>query len=291
MDDKKLACAITMVRDDYFFLERWVRYYGEIFGRDALYVISHGGDKRVVEIAAGCNVIAIPGVFDESFDATRWRLLNGLGNGLRGYFEFVLIGDVDEFVVVDPKTGLRLDEFLRKRRGKLTITPVGLELVHQPEREGAPVDDAMLGPRRYARFTTAYSKPCIYNRPTDLSRGGHYAKDPELKLFRNLYLFHMRYADRDLYYETIRRRGAQIDQAVGEGDEGMISWNWRRPDGKPDPFQQAADLPVVEGFDLAEEVKRMQESWGPRGEHGLYGFGREIGQTLYTLPDRFFGLI
>lgn len=290
MENKKLACAITMVGDDFFFLERWVRYYSEFFGRDALYVISHGGNPRVAEIAEGCNVIALPGVFNERFDATRWRLLNGLGNGLRGYYEFVLIGDVDEFVVVDPKMGLGLDDFLGKRRNKQTITPVGLEVVHKPELEGAPVDDAILGPRRFVRFTTAYSKPCIYNRPTDLSRGGHFAKDPELKLFRNLYLFHMRYADESIYRDTIMRRGQQIDEMSDGGEEKLISWNWRPQDGKPDPYQRAAEMPMVDGFDLSAEVDRMRSTWAPR-EHGLYAFEREIGQTLHTLPDRFYGVV
>lgn len=290
MEDKKLACAITMVRDDFFFLERWVKYYGALFGRESLYVVSHGGDPRIAEIAEGCNVIAIPGVFNERFDATRWRLFYGLGNGLRGYYEFILVGDVDEFVVVDPKTGMQLDEFLRKRRGRMTITPIGLEVVHKPELEPDDIGQAMLGPRRFARFSTAYSKPCLFNRPTDLGRGGHFAKDPELKMFRSLFLFHMRYADQDIYLETIRRRGAQIDEIDQSADQKMISWNWQPRSGREDPYQRAADLPIDPGFDLSREIDRMQKSWGPR-DNGLFGFEKEIGQTLYTLPERFSGVI
>jgi Glycosyl transferase family 2 len=291
MEDKKLACAITMVKDDYFFLERWVRYYGDLFGRDSLYVISHGGDPKVAEIAAGANVIAIPGVFNEKFDAVRWRLLGNLGNGLRGYYNFILIGDVDEFVVFDPKTGMTLAEFLGKRRGKSVITPIGLEVVHKPELEPETVDNRMLGPRRYVRFSSAYSKPCLFNQPVSLSRGGHFSKDPDLKLFRHLYLFHMRFVDENLYVGTLARRQAQVDTIDNSSADTMISWNWRRDTPQGDPFLRASSLPIVEDFDLSDDVKLLDDSWGPREQTGYYGSDKNIGGKLHTLPDRFFGLL
>lgn len=291
MEDKKLACAITMVRDDFFFLERWVRYYAALFGRDALYIFAHGGDPRISEIAQGCNVITLPDVFDEGFDAVRWRLLQNLGNGLRGYYEFIILGDVDEFVLIDPKSGIDLREFLARRRGRMTLTPIGLEMVHVPERETGALDGAMLGARRYLRFTSAYSKPCIFNRPTDLSRGGHYAKDPELRQFRSLFLFHMRYVDEGLYRDTLQRRQAQVAQtATGVPQRGGVSWNWVAGSGREDAFDEAANLPLQPGFDPAPRLVGMQDSWGER-ENGLYGGARDIGQELFELPERFFGLI
>lgn len=293
MADKNLAAVITMVRDDYFFLDRWVKYYGGIFGREALYVVNHGNGERIREIAEGCNVIGIPDVFDEKFDAMRWRLLNNLAQGLRGYYNFIMIGDVDEFVVVDPKAGMPLDEFLAKRRGKNTITPIGLEVVHKPELEPEEIGNGpMLGPRRYARFTTAYSKPCIFNHHVNISRGGHYATDPELKIFKNLYLFHMRYVDQQLYTDTLDRRGQQVERIVKEGEDSMISWQWRRQDGQPDPYQASAASPVGEAFETDAYLKRMYKTWGLRDEKsGLYHVARQIGKVLMPLPDRFFGVI
>lgn len=293
MEDKKLACVITMVRDDYFFLERWVKYYGEIFGRDALYVINHGNGERVQEIAAGCNVVGIPDVFNEKFDAMRWRLLNNFAQGLRGYYTYVMIGDVDEFIVLDPKTGMGLDEFLIKRRGRNTITPIGLEVVHKPDLEPEEIGDGpMLGPRRYARFTTAYSKPCIFNHHVEISRGGHYATAPELKIFKNLYLFHMRYVDSDLYRATLARRHGQVDRIEKEDGDTMISWQWRRESEKADPFLESASLPVGDSFELEPYLKRMNKTWELRDEKsGLYHVARQIGKVLMPVPERFFGVI
>jgi Glycosyl transferase family 2 len=292
MEDKKLACIMTMVRDDYFFLERWVRYYGEMFGRDALYVVNHGNGEKIKDIAAGCNVIGIPDVFNEKFDAMRWRLLNNLAQGLRGYYNYVLIGDVDEFVVVDPKTEMNLADFLGKRRGKNTITPIGLEVVHQPALEPEGLDGPMLGPRRYARFTTAYSKPCIFNHHVEISRGGHYATDPELKIFKNVYMFHMRYVDAQMYSDTLARRGKQVERIAQSGDDTMISWQWRQQDDKPDPYQVAAQMPIGETFDVEAYLKRMYKTWGVRDDKsGLHHVARQIGKVLMPLPERFFGLI
>ena len=289
MERKKPACVITMVRDDYFFLERWVRYYGDLFGRDALYVFNHGGDPRIAEIAAGCNVMGLPDVFTKSFDATRWRLLQNFGNGLRGYYDFVLICDVDEFVLVDPQSGHDLASFLARRRGPMTLTAIGVEVVHKPELEAEGIEGAMLGARRYLRYTSAYSKPCLFNCPTDLSRGGHYARTSDLRLFRGLYLFHMRYVDEALYRDTIARRSAQV-AALGE-DSGMISWNWTPERMAADPFYEAAAQPISASFDFSEDLQHMKDSWAPRNEGGLHGFDRRIGAELQTLPERFFGLI
>ena len=71
------AAALTMVRDDAFYLKIWLRYYGEMLGRENCYIISHGRGEEVADLAAGCNVIGIPGDPHPQFEKKRWRLLNG----------------------------------------------------------------------------------------------------------------------------------------------------------------------------------------------------------------------
>jgi len=290
---KRPACAVTMVRDDHFFLERWVAYYGAQFGPDALYVVSHGGDPRVAEIAAGCSVLTLPPIFGEDFDVVRWRLLQGIGNGLRGYFEFVLVGDVDEFVVVDPALGESIVAFLaRYGRRRCTLTPVGLEVVHLADREPEALDGPILGARRHCVFSTAYSKPCLFNHAVRLARGGHFATDPALMVPEGLYLFHMRFADAGLSAARLAQRQAQVAAiGLGSADRTMISRDWRRMPGEASPFDRMAALPVEGGFDFSSEVARMKASWAPRGDGGLYGFDRETGRSLSVVPERFFGIV
>ena len=61
LDPTKMpAGALTMAYKDYYFLQRWVDYYGRQFGREHLYVLSHGGDPEHDRICEGANVIRLP---------------------------------------------------------------------------------------------------------------------------------------------------------------------------------------------------------------------------------------
>ncbi|MFV2038191.1 MAG: hypothetical protein ACC646_11445, partial [Paracoccaceae bacterium] len=75
---KTNVAVLTMVRDAAFFLRKWTDYYGALFGRENLYVVNHGRENLVRELAWGCNVIGIPGDPHKNFDDKRWRVLNGI---------------------------------------------------------------------------------------------------------------------------------------------------------------------------------------------------------------------
>ena len=119
--------AMTMVGGDHFFLERWVEYYGRQLGRQNLFVLSHGGDPEHKRIAAGCNVIYLP--FDETrdcFNQRRWQMLSRVTSGFTNFYNWVLVGDVDEIVAVDPDVSDNLVEYLSRlpeRRGPKVISP------------------------------------------------------------------------------------------------------------------------------------------------------------------------
>ena len=135
------VAAVTMVRDDAFFLRAWLRHYGKMFGRENCYVINHGRGAEVAELAAGCNVIGIPGDAHKNFDIKRWGLLNNLVCGLRRYYRHVIVGDVDELVVVDPEAGVDLKTWLEQAPENRIFTPLGLEVIHRIDLEDAPAED------------------------------------------------------------------------------------------------------------------------------------------------------
>ena len=290
---KQPAAALTMVKDDYFFLQRWVDYYGAQFGRQALYVISHGGDPEIASIATSCNVITIPAGFDKTFDMKRWRLLSHFANGLHAYFNFVICGDVDEFVVVDPKSGLDLAGFLAKRHQRAVLTPIGLEVIHRPDVETEPIGSSILAARRHCRYSSYYSKPCVIGLGAKLSRGGHYSDFSELKVFANLYLFHMKYGDRDLYVDTMRRRSELARQSAEKDSDGkaIVSSAWFVESGaEAEEIDRLAALPVRDDFEFAGHLEAMTHSWERRGEN-LWHFKKHVGTELHTIPDRFSGVV
>jgi hypothetical protein len=180
--------AMTMVGGDHFFLQRWVEYYGRQLGRENCYVLSHGGDPEHKKIAEGCNVIYLP--FDATrncFNQRRWQMLSRLTTGFTNFYNFVLVGDVDEIVCVDPAVSDSLPDYLTQyavKTGPGVITPFAIEMVHNPALEPEPIVEGrnILDVRRIFRLNANYAKPCITRGKIDIAPGGHFANHPKLHL-------------------------------------------------------------------------------------------------------------
>lgn len=290
---KDLCAAITMVKDDHFYLKTWVDYYGGMFGRQALYVVSHGDNPRIAEIAEGCNVMRIPPGYGPDFNSRRWEMLSQISAGLQPYYRFVICGDVDEFVVLDPAAGRTLPEFLERRRDGQVITPIGLEVVHRSAEEPGDIASGILRQRRHARYSSLYSKPCILGAPVKLARGGHYASHPRLKTFARLYLFHMKYCDRQLSITTLRKRMAQARATVDDSGtpNRSLRTRWKMEEGEELALLDRLEaLPRRNDFDFGPRLAQMSESWGPRDAE-LYHFRKDVGTELHVIPERFADMV
>lgn len=287
------VAVVTMVRDDYFFLKKWVDYYGQLFGRENLYVINHGHEAKVSEIASGCNLIGIPGDPHRNFDVKRWRLLNGLVAGLRSYYSYVICGDVDEFVVLDPASGSNLAEFMFDLKDRQVLTPFGLEVVHRRSLETDPLKDVILGPRRHVQIAMHYSKPCVVGATAKLSRGGHYSTHDKLEMPQDLYLLHLKFCDFDLFVEAQNRRNAMVaDIGISNPKNVMVGKHWfteARRDSET--FDEFDAMPIIDRFDYSTARNKIYDSWHPRGKDGMWNFERYQDDNLSVLPDRFFGIL
>lgn len=287
------AAAVTMVRDDLFFLKLWLRHYGGSLGRENCYIVNHGCGSAVADLAEGCNVIGIPGDPHKNFDMKRWRLLNNLVMGLRGYYDHVIVGDVDELVVLDPESGQDLRGFLASVPANRVLTPLGLEVIHRIDLEFEQIGDAVLGPRRYVRPAPHYSKPCVVSTGTKIARGGHFTQYKRLHTPDHLYLLHLKFCDFAVYTEVMNRRNA-VTQEVGSGiREASIGRHWFAEARGEDRavFDAFAGLEMQDGFDLRGLRKAMQRSWKARGDTGYWEFDRPDPGTQYQVPDRFSGLV
>ncbi|MDX1781514.1 MAG: hypothetical protein R3256_09345 [Thalassovita sp.] len=286
------VAVVTMVRDDLFFLDIWLRYYGALFGRENLYVVNHGRGEEVAKLAEGCNIIGLPGDPHKNFDMKRWRLLNGIVAGLKSYYKHVVVGDVDEILVIDPEKGKTLLEFLQGRRGGRVLTPLGLEVLHLIDIEADPVTDHVLGPRRHVRVAPHYSKPCVISTGTKIARGGHYTQFPELIAPESLYLFHLKFCDFGEYSAAMNRRNA-VTQEIGTGiEDTAIGRHWFASERGEDRalFEGFARMQMEDGFDMSRYRRHMQKTFKPRGDTGFYEFDRPDYDRLHLLPDRFSGI-
>ncbi|MEL6620028.1 MAG: hypothetical protein AAFP16_14215 [Pseudomonadota bacterium] len=287
------VAAVTMVRDDAFFLKAWLRHYGEMFGRENCYVVNHGRGAEVAALAAGCNIIGIPGDPHKNFDVKRWGLLNGIVGGLRRYYRHVIVGDVDELVIRDPDSGGTLLDFLEAAPEGRVLTPLGLEVIHRVDVEDAPITDHIIGPRRHVRPAPHYSKPCIISSPVKIARGGHFTQASKLFTPDDLYLLHLKFCDFGVYAGVMDHRNAVTAEVDAGVKEAAIGRHWFAEARGEDRavFEGFADLEMVEDFDMRPLRRKMQRTFKPRGDTGYYHFDRPEYGTQYVLPDRFVGVI
>jgi len=287
------AAAVTMVRDDAFFLRAWLRHYGGLLGRENCYVINHGRGQMVADLAKGCNIIGIPGDPHRNFDMKRWRLLNNVVGGLRSYYHHIIVGDVDELVVIDPAYGGTLLDFLDSQPIRRVLTPVGLEVVHRTDIESEPIFDSIIGPRRHVRLAPHYSKPCIVSLGTKLARGGHFSQCDTLHAPEPLFLFHLKFCDFGNYVSVMNHRNDIVAEVGASIKEAAIGRHWFAEARGEDrlEFERFAALPVAAGFDMTPVRAAMRASWKPRGQTGFWHFDRPDAVAQYVLPERFMGVI
>ena len=285
--------AVTMVRDDAFFLKAWLRHYGEMLGRENCYVVNHGRGAEVARLADGCNIIGIPGDPHKNFDVKRWGLLNNIVGGLRRYYRHVMVGDVDELVVLDPESGQTLLQRMEEMPEGRVLTPLGLEVIHRIDLEDEAIGARILGPRMHVRPAPHYSKPCLISAPVKIARGGHFTQYDKVHVPDDMYLLHLKFCDFGEYVGAMDQRN-KVTADIGAGvKDTAIGRHWFSEARGEDRavFEAFAELEMQEGFDFTRMRRRMRRSFGPRGDTGFYHFDRPDPKTQYRLPERFAGLV
>ena len=217
-------------------------------------------------------------------------MLSRLTSGFTNYYNWVLVGDVDEIVCVDPAVSQSLPGYLEQyavKGGPQVVTPFAIEMVHNPTLEPEPISEGrnILDVRRIFRLNANYAKPCITRDRIDIAPGGHYANHPKLHLDPHLYLFHLRFIDHDMTEARLaRRREQRVIQsgALGEVEREKTGW-----DTAWDTYQALSkQTPKAETVDFPEFRKEMIEGW--REKKVVYwspGGARPPG--VYRLPERF----
>ena len=199
---RKVA-ALTMLRNDRFFLQKWVEYYGGQLGREHLYIYFDGEDQEVPEFCGGCYVRRCHHILGSvvSMDKRRASFLSDEAAVLfaRGY-EIVIGTDADEFVIPDPESGAGLREFLSRQTeshpGYFSISPIGLDVGQRLGEEGdINLDSPFLSQRSYAQIGPRYTKAAVMFKPCRWGSGFHRIKRHNFHICRNLYLFHFGYCD------------------------------------------------------------------------------------------------
>lgn len=189
---------MTMVRNDDFFLNKWVDYYGSQLGKENLYIYLDGEDQPETAFLNGCNLIKCKHI-DESIrkgDRRRANFLSEEAKRLLPHYDAAIGVDVDEFLVVDPKLGLSLIEFIKKYKNKGIISALGIDIGQVLSKEdGLDPQKKFLTQRHYGRVYSRYTKTSIITLPQKWGSGFHRVKGKNFFIAPDLYLFHFGGAD------------------------------------------------------------------------------------------------
>ena len=239
----KRICAVTMVRNDEFFLRRWVAYYGSELGFENLFVFLDGTDQALPDWCPDVNVTARERVAGQVAAADKGRIdfLSSKAAELLQRYDMVIGTDVDEFLIVDPELNVSLVEFLSSLPPRISYSGLGIDVGQHTGKEGE-IDDSLpfLTQRRHAVLSTRYSKSSEITGPVAWGSGFHRVRNRNFHIVKDLYLFHFGCVD-------LKRLEAKIT------DKDKIATGWSR--------HLAKRTKTIR--DISSGMIRSWESWIP----------------------------
>jgi hypothetical protein len=229
------VAAITMAWNSPVLLRKWVEHNAAAYGRQNLFVISHGEDEAQAKAAAGTNFITLPREFNAEFDFARWRFLSGYASGLLEYYNVVQVNDVDELIVLDPRVGDDRLDYMLSLAGGGHVAPVGYDILPlDHDRNDLGTLDwsrPIAGQAGFAVLRARFCKPCILTSPVTMMPGGHSLEGARFKVDPALMLAHLKLIDQDLWTQhydklggdarTAARRARMSDARVPRGVKGF----------------------------------------------------------------------
>ncbi|MDT0682375.1 hypothetical protein RM543_06745 [Roseicyclus sp. F158] len=290
MTDMPPLAVVTMVYDDDVYLDIFLRHWTRFLPRSNIFVLMHANYERFEAMAEGCNTMRIrrPETSPES-EQLRWRMVSQIVSGLTYQFGRALYTDVDEIITVDPDVAASPVEYICGLTDPV-VAPMGVDLVHVPDREPLPYDPArpILGQRRYFAFTSWYAKPAIVSEPIRWGSGGHncnrkHVLDPALTLF------HLRLFDEGIYRA---RADARLDLVTDDATGGLIPGlggrTWR---------SEGDHLSLYRRDTMDEELARIEKPGMMRNamqlkkmHDDLYILHHRDNKRLRRLPSRYEGV-
>jgi len=206
----KHIAAITMARDDEFFLSRWIAYYGKQFGTENLYILLDGIDQQIPKNAGKTHITKLPysGMSRSKGDKYRINKLTNLAHQLLKKYDIVIGCDSDEFLILDPNTKQTLTEYLSNKKINTSLSGLGLDIGQNLNTEKELDKNApFLEQREYALLSTRYTKPVVINKPVIWGSGFHSIKHHNFHIDKNLYLLHFGAIDMHMLEEKAKHRG------------------------------------------------------------------------------------
>jgi len=241
-----------MVRNDDFFLRKWVEYYGRELGKENLYIYYDGEDQNLGDFCVGTNAFVHPKIGAQVVAAEKGRLkfLSERATELfdKGY-DLVIGVDADEYIVVDPKLDVSLREYLSNQNVDVCLSPLGLDFGQKLGEEGdLSFVKPFLTQRHYAQIGTRYTKPSIIAQPCRWGSGFHRVKGHNFHIAQDLYLLHFGYADKKILEDRL-------------GDADRVAQGWEKHIYKRSRTIRYATEKKARDFECWTRLARILQTW------------------------------
>ncbi len=269
-----------MARNDEFFLNRWIKYYGKELGEENLYIYLDGEDQPVPKNAGHANIIHEKRIAEHVVKAEKRRLgfLSKVAKKLLESYDIIIGVDADEFLIVDPKVEKNLSEYLSEIDTNPSVSGLGMDVGQDLNRENTLDKDLpFLAQREFALLSSRYTKPSIISQPVNWGSGFHRIKGHNFRIDPNLYLFHFGSVD----YKMIQDRFLDKDR-MATGRAGHIK-------------KRAKTIDII-----SHSSAKKEEKWLTIARR-LQTFARPIWawnkptmlkwKLVVKIPDRFKGIV
>lgn len=278
------VAAVTMGYNEPDFLPIWARHYAAQVGPKNCYFVDHGSDDGSTGGPFDINVLRIP---RSPYDSVRCaRFMSEFCASLLEWYDFVFHTDVDEMVVADPAAAGSLAEYCAECSQEV-VTAIGFNLLHT--RDDRPIDPAkgIFKQRKWICYSAAMCKPVLTRRPIVWNPGFHQVDDVE-PVFDDLYVFHLRFFDRDIGLRRLAKTRAMPWADLNDGWWQRIADNdclemFARYDGLP--RNRRVQL-RKEAAEVLDAISRTYERSGDSDEPDTFHINYEA-EELWPIPARF----
>jgi len=272
---KKIG-VVSMVRNDRFFIPKWMEYYGAQLGHDNLFLILDGHDQAFPEGHETINVIRIPRqkLNRASGDKNRINVISNFVKALFQRYDLIIAHDIDEILVIDPNQHLTLADYLQRRIRSASLSALGLDVGQHLDLE-QPIDPArpFLEQRSFAHVSARYTKAVVATRPLTWGSGFHRVRFRNFHIDPNLFLFHF----------------GMVDYEISKGrmeDPSLLHAGWRgHLDRRFELFDLITKKTPVDGDSLFKQARRRQSLFRPLFALNKPGLLSE--KPVIRIPERF----
>jgi hypothetical protein len=202
----KRICAITMARNDSFFLERWIAYYGKQLGEENLYILLDGTDQQAPQNAGRSTIKHIEHIDCQVSVADKLRIneLTKLATELLNTYDIVIGTDADEFLVVDPACNMQLADYLNSITIQTSVSGLGMDVGQHLNCEKALDKNRLfLDQRQFAFLSSRYTKAVVISKPVQWGSGFHRVRNHNFRIDKNLFLFHFGSVDYQMLVDKL----------------------------------------------------------------------------------------